>query len=189
MNVLPHRPTVGAMALAAGMLAVVAFATLGPAIGVVVASSSCSYGTCSSAEPGPLTWALGIIVAAIILLVAAAIILQRRRSRPPSGGVTPDVGPSPPGGATAGPESPATGEAAPYMEGPEDVGSMGGSVPVAGAAAGGAAAGAAAGAEAPGDIDSLMGELDRISGEILKRGPGKKPPTDGADEAPPASDS
>jgi hypothetical protein len=65
---------------------------------------------------------------------------------------------------------------------------MGGGVAIAGAAAGGAAAGAA-GEEAPGDIDSLMGELDRISGEILQRGPGKKPPTGGADAEPPASGS
>jgi hypothetical protein len=181
MKVLSHRPSLGAVALLATMFAVVALAAFGPATGVVLASSSCNYGTCTSAEPGPLTWALGIIVAAIILLIAAAVILQRRRGRPPSSGVAAYEGPTPPGGAAGGPESPATAEGAPYLETAEDVGVMGGGVAIAGAAAGGAAAGAA-GEEAPGDIDSLMGELDRISGEILKRGPGKKPPTGGAED-------
>ncbi|MGA9839215.1 MAG: hypothetical protein WBS16_02095, partial [Thermoplasmata archaeon] len=53
----------------------------------------------------------------------------------------------------------------------------------AAAIAGGAVAGAgaAAAAEDEPDIDSLMAELDKISGEILKRPKGasdKKPPVD-----------
>jgi hypothetical protein len=56
------------------------------------------------------------------------------------------------------------------------------------AAPAGAAAGAAAGAgaaEAEPDIDSLMAELDKISGEILKRAPKKgaeKPPETKSDD-------
>ncbi len=74
------------------------------------------------------------------------------------------------------------------MEGPEDA------VAAAGAgAAVGAGAGAAAAEAEPADIDSLMGELDRISGEILKRGPGKKGPPSagggGGDADAPAADS
>ena len=160
------------------MLATVAAAALGPATGTVSAANSCPYGTCTSSGPGALTWAIGGILAAIILLIAAAVIFQRRKAnRPPPGGLSGWNEPTPPGGA----ESPAAAEAAPYLESPEDVGTMGGGVAVAGGAAAGA------GGEAPGDIDSLMGELDRISGEILKRGPGKKgPPTTSDDESGPS---
>jgi hypothetical protein len=191
MKVLQRRPSVGALALAVAMFSVVALAAFGPATGVVAASSSCTYGTCTDSGPGPLTYALGIILAAIILLIAAAVIFQRRRgSQPPSGGVAAWSGGATPPGASGPAESPAAGETAPYMESAEDVGTMGGGVAIAGgAAAAGAAAGAAASEEAPGDIDSLMGELDRISGEILQRGPGKKPPTGGADAEPPGSGS
>jgi len=158
MRILPHRANVVPVALAVAMMAVVAAAALGPATGTVSAASSCPYGTCSSSGPGLLTWAIGGLIALVILLIAAALIFQRRRQKPPTSGVT-------------GWEDPNS---------PDDVGAMGGGVAVAGGAA-------AAGSEAPGDIDSLMGELDRISGEILKRGPGKKgPPTSGEDETPPS---
>jgi hypothetical protein len=60
-----------------------------------------------------------------------------------------------------------------YVETPEDVSAAPPSEAVAGVAAGGAAA-----AATEPDIDSLMAELDKISGEILTRGtPPKKPPT------------
>ena len=167
------RPSLVPVVLAVAMLAVVAAAALGPATGTVAAASSCQYGTCSSSTPSALTWGIGALLAAVILLVAVAVILQRRRGgSPPSGGVAPWTG--------AGPESPAAAETAPYLETPDDIGTMPGGAEAAGAGVAAGAAGAAA-AE-PGDIDSLMGELDRISGEILKRGPGKKgPPTGGSD--------
>jgi hypothetical protein len=180
MAKLPNRATLVPLAFSLAILAAVLAAALGPATGMVAASSSCQYGTCTSNGPGLLTYGVGAIVALIILLIAAAVIYQRRRG---GGGSPPAAG----GGAvaawsgTTGPESPAAGEAAPYMEGPEDV--------AAGAAVGaGAGAAAADASEAqPADIDSLMGELDKISGEILKRGPGKKgPPSGGAGDAAPA---
>ncbi|HEV8050010.1 MAG TPA: hypothetical protein VGP88_05405 [Thermoplasmata archaeon] len=156
-------------ALALAILGTVVAGALGPATGTVAAASSCQYGTCTSTGPGLLTYGVAAIVALIILLIAAALIYYRRRggSQPPpssgAGGVAAWEGPG-------GPESPAPGEVTPeYIEGPGDTAVAAG---VAGAAVGGAVA-----AEAePADIDSLMGELDRISGEILKRGPGKKGP-------------
>jgi hypothetical protein len=177
MGRFPNRATLVPFALAAAILATVVAAALGPATGTVAAAASCQYGTCTMSGPGLLTYGVAAIVALIILLIAAALIYYRRRGggrAPPSSGggaVTAWDGPG-------GPESPAPGEATPsYLEGPTDTGVE--------AAAGGAAVGAAAGAAAegePADIDSLMGELDRISGEILKRGPGKKgPPPSGGD--------
>jgi hypothetical protein len=161
------------------MLGLVLAAALGPATGTVAASASCQYGTCASNGPSALTWGLGALLAAVILIVALAVILQRRRGGPPPSG-----GAGVAAWSGTAPESPAPAEAPPYLESPDDVGAATG----AAAAGAGAAAGAAAAAE-PGDIDSLMGELDRISGEILKRGPGKKgPSTDGADAEEAASD-
>jgi hypothetical protein len=164
------------------MLAVILAAALGPATGTVSAAASCQYGTCGNSGPSALTWGLGALLAAVILLVALAFILQRRRGPPPAAGA---------GGVAAWsgttPESPAPAETPPYVETPDDVGAGLAGAEVAGAAGAGAAVGAAA-AE-PGDIDSLMGELDRISGEILKRGPGKKGPPGGASDAePPVGD-
>jgi hypothetical protein len=184
MQLVRQRPPLVPILLAIAMLAVVAAAALGPATGTVSAANSCPYGTCPSNGPGALTWAIGGLLAAIILLIAIAIIFQRRRAGrpPPPGGVSGWEGPADAGG----PESPAAAERPPYMESPEDVGTLGASTAVP---AGAAAADAAA---APGDIDSLMGELDRISGEILKRGgPGKKPlrsaDDENGDSAPPES--
>lgn len=177
MTVLRGRPTLVPIVLAGAMLAVVVAAALGPATGTVAAAANCQYGTCPSSGPSALTWGIGALLAAVILLVALAVILQRRRGggSPPSGSVTPWSG--------TAPESPAPAEAPPYLESPDDVGTT-----VAGGAAAGGASGAAASSE-PADIDSLMGELDRISGEILKRGPGKKgPPSGGSDADSSASD-
>ncbi|MCI4325454.1 MAG: hypothetical protein L3K00_06205 [Thermoplasmata archaeon] len=177
MTVLRGRPSAVPLVLALAMLAVVLAAALGPATGVVSASASCQYGTCPSSGPSALTWGLGALLAAVILIVAIAIILQRRRGGPPSAGGGAGVA----AWSGTSPESPAPAEAPPYLETPDDVGAATGA-----AVAGGAAAGAAA---EPGDIDSLMGELDRISGEILKRGPGKKgPPSGGSDAGEAAAD-
>ncbi|MGC2790146.1 MAG: hypothetical protein WA547_08895, partial [Thermoplasmata archaeon] len=80
--------------------------------------------------------------------------------------------------------------APPYLETADDVAGMpppaptpAPAVPAAVVVAGGAAVGAGAGAVAADadepDIDSLMAELDKISGEILKRpknAAAKKPP-------------
>jgi hypothetical protein len=174
---LPTRASVVPLAFAVAILSVILAAALGPATGTVQAASSCQYGTCTNNGPGLLTYGVGVLLAIIILLIAAAVIYQRRRgggggSPPASGGDAVAAWNGPPGG----PQSPPAAETPSYIEGPGDV--------AAGAAAG-AAVGAGAAAEAePADIDSLMGELDRISGEILKRGPGKKGPGSPGDADP-----
>jgi hypothetical protein len=173
------------------MLAVVLAAGLFPNAGTVQAQSSCPYGGCTTSSALP-TWELvSILVLVAAAIIAAALLLMRRR-RPPAQGTPVKAWQQPPAGAGTAAGAPAGGggPAAPYIEGPEDVGhappSVGPTAAVgAGAAAGaGAGAGAAAGAGAEGepDIDSLMAELDKISGEILKK-PTKKGSTGATDES------
>jgi len=172
MGGFPNRASLVPVVLVVAILGTVAATALGPATGTVSAAASCQYGTCTSSGPGLLTYGVAAIVALLILLIAAALIYYRRR-----GGTRPPPSAGAGGGAVAawegpaGPEAPAPGQVPPtYLEGP------GHSSVVAGAAVDGGAAGAEA---EPADIDSLIGELDRISGEILKRGPGKKGPPAG----------
>jgi len=173
--------------LGAAMLAVLIAAALSPNTGAVPAQSNCTYGQCPSSTT-PFPW---WIVALVVVIVVAAIIglllvMRGRRKKPPAqppltawggtgaggaaGGAAAAGGPSPPAGPGTSPA---------YLETPEDVSSAPPVVaptPAVGAAAGAATAGAAAGAagaEAEPDIDSLMAELDKISGEILKRAPKK----------------
>lgn len=177
------------------VLAILVTAGLLPNTGAFPASASCPYNNCSTPSTSTATplwlWAvLGVLVVAALVL--AVFLLRRPRSPPSSGPVTAWSGESPEAGAAAvGPEGPAGPEGAPsegtpgagaaYLESPEDVGHAPPVVPAAGAAA----AGAAAGGEE--DIDSLMQELDKISGEILKRGPPEKKPGTTTDST--ASDS
>jgi hypothetical protein len=189
--------------LGSAMLVVVLAAALTPNFGAVAAQSSCPYGNCTSGSGSafPWTWlfvGLAIIIAAIIL---ALLLISRRRKTPPpttqawvpggAGGAGGPGGtpPPPPSGEMAGAGAvagtAAAGTAADasspaYVETPTDVGVV---PEAAGAAGAGAAAGAAAGtgagyaegsAAGGGDIDSLMAELEKISGEILKKGQ-KKP--------------
>jgi hypothetical protein len=77
--------------------------------------------------------------------------------------------------------------AAEYVETPEDVGSA---PPTLGTPPGAPAAASGAKPEAEPDIDSLMAELDKISGEILKRTPKKAADDSGPEpgsEEPPSS--
>ncbi len=178
--------------LGAVMLAVVIAAALTPNVGIVQAQTPSQYGQPSSTPCSGISASSCIpswVVAAIGLLVVLAalglvLIFVRRRRRPPTGGAvpawqggsppsTPPRGPSapPPSAAPSGP--PAAAPA--YLETPEDVGQAPPYVapPASTAAAvggAGAVAGAAAAEKEP-DIDSLMAELDKISGEILKRAP------------------
>ncbi len=170
------------------MLGIVIAAALSPNFGTVSAQTSTPYSQpTSSSGLSPYVY-LGIAAVIIIaaLIVALAILSRRRRQPPAAGaagaaaGVQPwDEGGGPPPGA-GGAAPPAPPSAAPaYLETPEDVGAPT-PVPTMGA---GAAAGAAAGAgaaEGEPDIDSLMAELDKISGEILKRAPKKSDPTSDA---------
>jgi hypothetical protein len=179
------------IALGGGMLATVVAAVLSPNIGAVPVPATCAYGTCPAGTSTPFPWwIVGVIAVIVIALIAAYLVFGRRR--PPSQGSGPAAW-EPPAGAAAGgvaagaasaPSGPApSGEAGTppsYLETDEDIGA--GLPAVAGGAAVGVAAGAAAGtaaAEEEPDIDSLMAELDKISGEILKKAPKKGAP--GAD--------
>jgi hypothetical protein len=167
-----HRSRIVPIALGLAMLAVVIAAALAPNTGVVQAQTSTPYSQPSSTSISPFVY-LGAAAIAIVLGLLLALFLIRRRRKPPAAGAPPPMppwqeAPPPPGG---GP--PAAAPA--YLETPEDVSHGAPAVPttkVAAAAAPGAAAPAAAG-EAEPDIDSLMAELDKISGEILKRAPKK----------------
>jgi hypothetical protein len=193
--------------LGSAMLVVVLAAALTPNFGSVAAQSSCPYGNCTSGSGSafPWTWlfvGLAIIIAAIIL---ALLLISRRRRNPPtstqpwvpggagSTGGAPGAPGSPPSTGTAGVG--AAGGASPaYVETASDVGTVPATAAVVGAgAAGGAAAGYAEGSAAGGgDIDSLMAELEKISGEILKKGQSPKKPngdsTEGTSEAGTAED-
>ncbi len=162
---LPRDSRLLSALLAGGVLATALVAALleGPSLSpTATAAAACTYGVCPS-NSGVST---GTIEAIIALLAAVAIILgvlifrdRRRGNRPPP----PEWADA---GATAAAAPVAAGGAASYTEGPEDVSVPPPEVPVTPPASGSATG--------EGDIDSLMAELDRISGEILKSGPPKK---------------
>ena len=161
------RPVLGLLVIAGVTL--LAFL---PNTGAIPASSSCTYGSCSSTAPAtPTSWFI-LLGALIIVAAALGVLLFMRRRRPPtaSGSVEPWSGPTA-GAAAAGPAAGATmptdgGPSADYIETDSDVAAPHPEVsePTEG------------GAEGGGDIDSLMQELDKISGEILQRGKPKTPP-------------
>ncbi|MCI4318082.1 MAG: hypothetical protein L3J96_06035, partial [Thermoplasmata archaeon] len=146
------------------------------------AQTTCPYGSCPglTAGAGNNTWEVLLILLVVVAVVLGLLVMRGRR-RQSAGGLTPyeeppglsgDVGPASEavpfgaGAAVAG---------SPYVEGPEDVGATPPSIDDAAAAGAVGAAGGAAAAGGEADIDSLMQELDKISGEILQRGtPGKK---------------
>ncbi|MCI4372964.1 MAG: hypothetical protein L3K02_04910 [Thermoplasmata archaeon] len=177
--------------LGIGMLGTVVAAGLAPTIGAVAAQSNCQYGACPSGSSNPFPWWIVAVVLAVVV-VAALLGLMLFRRRPPAAPAAPEAweppagaagsaagGPTPPSAAVAVGAGTAAGAGANYMESPDDVGQI---PPVVGAGAAGAAAG-----EAEPDIDSLMAELDKISGEILKKAPksgsGSSGASDAADEA------
>jgi len=168
--------------LGLAMLAIVVAAGLTPNTGVVQAQTNSPYSQPSSSSLSP--WAyLGIAALVIALGLLLALFLLRRR-RPPATAAPPPMqtwqeGPSPPPAGGAPPSA-----APAYLETPEDVAGAPASIPptMAAAATVPAAAPAAAGGAEP-DIDSLMAELDKISGEILKRAPKKAPVAKAGEEA------
>lgn len=185
---LPTSRRIVPAALGAAMLAVVIAAALAPNTGLAAAQSNCTYGQCPSSSNSVPIWEWATIGAVVVLaaLVGLFMLMRRRRGPPPPGGGAVAAGPVPPSGA-AGPSAvpepfseapmpPTPGSPAPYLETDEDVGTA---PPTLGtpSSAGGAAAGRS---ETEPDIDSLMAELDKISGEILKRTPKKsaEPPAD-----------
>jgi len=160
------------------MLAVVIAAGFFPNTGTVQAQSSCPYGGCTTSSAIP-TWELvSILVLIAAGVIAAALFLMRRRRQPPATSVQAWQGAPPAGAGTgAAAAAPPSGPTPPYIETPEDVGHAPPVVPSGRAAGTGAAvaapAAAATAGEAEPDIDSLMAELDKISGEILKKPPKK----------------
>ncbi len=175
------------------MVAVVVGAGLSAGSGNSAVQSTCQYGACVSGTQLPW-WALGVIVVVVLVALAAALLLMRRR-RPPATGIRaagPPAGPTT--GAMRGPSAPPPSAAPAYLETPEDVGAglphvpptppTGATTAVAAGAAAGAATGvgAAAGEAEEPDIDSLMAELDKISGEILKRPKNAPEPKNPPDE-------
>jgi LPXTG-motif cell wall-anchored protein len=181
-------PRIAPLVVGVALLAAVMALSVLPNTGAVSAASNCQYGVCTNSGPSTSTW---LIVLGVLLLIALAlfVLIMRGRQKPQgspqewepgsaastdgSGGPSPEI----PQGVAAGTS---LGASAAYVESPDDV-----SAPETAAVAGAGAAGAAGAAsgEEP-DIDSLMAELDKISGEILTRGTtGKKPPsTGGSDE-------
>ena len=167
------RRTVPAV-LAAAMLATVIGAGLSPVSRAVPGDANCPYGNCpaTGGTNGSLGWEI-LLVVLVLIAVALAVVLYRMRSRgaEPEGPMTPWAGGGPPGGASgelepeaeaaAGAGAAAAVATPSYVETPEDV-----AAPPPEIATDAAAAAPAAG---EGDIDSLMKELDKISGEILKR--------------------
>ncbi|HYA58570.1 MAG TPA: hypothetical protein VEH57_08970 [Thermoplasmata archaeon] len=162
------------LALGLGMIAVVVAAGLSPNAVATTAPAGCAYNQCPAGTSIPW-WAIGAIVVLVLVGLIAAVLLFRRR-RPPAAAapVQPWQEPTegPPSGATGGPPSGATGVPPPYLETPEDVSQGPPPVPIQKTAV---PPPPPAGEEPEPDIDSLMAELDKISGEILKRAP-KQPP-------------
>jgi hypothetical protein len=130
--------------------------------------------TSSSSTPFPW-WIVILVIVVLIVLILALLLVRQRRKRESSvpAGVHPWQGSTPPAGASA-PGATAVAAAGPavpeYLETPED-----------------ATPSSAAPPRAPGegepDIDSLMAELDKISGEILKRTPKKDDAAGGGGDA------
>lgn len=165
------------LVLGIGMLIVLVAAALTPNTGALPAQTNCPYGVCPPSSNNNLLWegVLGGLIVVAGALLAILLLRRRRRAQPAAGPVEPWEGGA--GGAAVAAAPAAPGPAPPpgaaYIEGPEDVGQ---SIPVAPPAAPASPEGA------EGDIDSLMKELDKISGEILKRS-GPKSPPEGGDEA------
>jgi hypothetical protein len=176
--------------LGLAMLAVVVAAALVPNAGTVQAASNCPYGNCSTPSSSFPAWELASIGAIVVLFLLVGLFVLMRRRRPPAaesmdGGAA--GGGAPPSGAMQqGPASPYPEESssAAYVETPEDVASPPPAMSVPAAAVGAGAGTGAAAAESEPDIDSLMAELDKISGEILKRTPKKGSSTPPDDDVP-----
>lgn len=181
--------------LAGGLLALLLAAALAPGTGALPAQSDCQYGNCMPTQNSTPLWAWAAVGAFLVLLLALIALLLVRHRRRGGGGASSEPPPeatfAPQGGAPPlGPEDgvlPAAAVAAPaamagaaapaYVETEEDVAAPPTVMPAAPApAAASAAPSVPEGSEEP-NIDSLMDELDRISGEILKKEPKGKGPS------------
>ncbi len=158
-------------ALGGAMLVLIGLSAFSPVAAPAPPAATCDYGVCPTTGLPTYLWAIGLgILLLIIAAIVAFLLLRRRRGggvTPVSGGAPPGaLGPSEEGEAAAMPPGggmePEAGAPAEYIESPEDVGAAPAVPP---------AAPIPPGSES--DIDSLMQELDKISAEILKKGPPK----------------
>lgn len=169
--------------LGSAMLMVLIAAALTPDFGTVAAQSSCPYGNCTSGSGSSFPWisvfvALAVILAAIIL--AMLVIYYRRRNPPPPQAVGSTGVVSADGGGT--PPPPSTESLGAY-EGVSSSGSYAEAARYFGISPNGTQA---VQADVPGswsgnpvyadgrsnvgaELDSILAEIEQISGEILKR--------------------
>jgi hypothetical protein len=172
-------------AVVAALLAVIVATSLAPVTGALPAQSTCQYGNCSSPSNSTPLWAWAAVGGFIILIAALiALLLIRNRRRgggasgasavPPDAGVAATEAPVALGGAAV-----AAAAVPAYVETEDDVGAPPTVMPSP--TPGVEVPEPPPGSEEP-NIDSLMDELDRISGEILKKDPkakgGSPPPAD-----------
>jgi hypothetical protein len=180
MAASPGKKHAVPIALGLGMLGILIAAGLSPNTGAAPAQTTCPYGVCPTSSNGIAPWEIALVVILLLLAALIAVLILRRRNRggPPGEEVAGGVPPAGAGGPGMTPLEPPI--IAPYVELPEDIGTP----PVAPPPPPVAPV-----PEGEGDIDSLLKELDNISGEILKRGaPGKAlPPVDEAGGSPPPS--
>jgi hypothetical protein len=180
MAASPRKKHVVPIALGLAMLGIIVGAGLSPNTGAAPAQTTCPYGVCPTSSNGIAPWEIALVVILLLLAALIAVLLLRRRTRsgPPGEETSGTLAPPGAGGPGMTPLEPPI--IAPYVETPEDIGTP----PVAPPPPPIPPA-----AEGEGDIDSLLKELDNISGEILKRGaPGKAlPPVDETGGSPPPS--
>jgi hypothetical protein len=140
-----------------------------PSIQTSSTTSAVTVTSPSSSSSWPWIYTAAIIIGVLVLaiIVSAAVLTRRRRphAAPPMQAWQEE--PAPPTGV--GPSSPT----AAYLETPEDIGQVSREGIPAGVGGAAAAVNVPAAGSAEPDIDALMAELDRISGEILKN-PSKK---------------
>lgn len=168
MTVLRSRARLlsGVLVVAFFATAVAAALVTGPTLAPdAAAATNCPYSKCTDSSIVSLPAIEAIIGLLALVALVLGVLIWRDRRRPPR---TP-----PPEWADAGPAAAApaaAGGAALYTETPEDVSAPPPEMPTTPSS------------PADGDIDSLMAELDRISGEILKPGAKGKPPAGGSSD-------
>jgi hypothetical protein len=176
----PTKKHVVPVALGLAMLFILIGAALSPNTGAAPAQTTCPYGVCPTSSNGIAPWEIALVVILLLLAALIAVLLLRRRSRGGPPGEETEAGMAPPGAGGPGMTPLEPPIIAPYVELPEDIGTPPVAPPVPPEPPV---------AQGEGDIDSLLKELDNISGEILKRGaPGKAlPPIDETGGSPPPS--
>ena len=183
MNAKTKGQSIFVAILGSALLLVVVAAALTPNFGTVSAQSSCPYGNCTSGSGSSFPWTelfigLAVILAALILAMLA--IYYRRRKPPadddsdvPGGAGSTGIGTTPPP-STGTTQIGTSAEAGPsYLDATKFFGTIPPPPDEAGSGATAAWAGttsyAARSVGVEADLDSILAEIEKISGEILKR--------------------